>query len=140
MKTMTIGSLAIEGGVRITTIRYYERAGLIPAPARTAGRHRHYTSNHLQRLRFICRARKLKFGIQEIKTLLVLADSGRSSCSEVQHLAAAHLEKMRQEISTLIKLEALLTDAVAQCSGKPTPRCPVLDLLDAARPVRLQGF
>jgi MerR family mercuric resistance operon transcriptional regulator len=140
MKTMTIGSLAIEGGVRITTIRYYERAGLIPPPARTAGRHRNYTSNHLRRLRFICRARELKFGIQEIKTLLVLADSGRISCSEVQHLAAAHLEKMRQEISTLMKLEALLTDAVAQCSGRSNLRCPVLDLLDGARPVRLQGF
>ena len=56
------------------------------------------------------------------------------------HLAAAHLQKVRQEISILVKLEALLTDAVAQCSGKPKLRCPVLDLLDGARPVRLQSF
>jgi MerR family transcriptional regulator, mercuric resistance operon regulatory protein len=132
---MSIGFLAAESGVKVTTVRYYERAGLIPPPARTAGRHRNYTSNHLQRLRLICRARELKFSIQEIKTLLVLADPARSSCCEVQHLAAAHLNKLRQEISVLMKLEAMLADAVAQCSGGPNLPCPVLDLLLGSRPV-----
>jgi MerR family mercuric resistance operon transcriptional regulator len=140
MKTMTIGFLAAGSGVKVTTVRYYERAGLIPLPARTAGRHRNYTGDHLQRLRFICRARDMKFSIQEIKALLVLADPARSSCRDVQRLATAHLRKLRAEISVLMKLEAMLADAIAQCSGEPNLPCPVLDLLDGERAVSLPTF
>lgn len=129
MQRMTIGTLAAANGIKITTIRYYERAGLMPSPPRTTGRHRNYTIDHQRRLSFICRARELEFSIEEIRTLLVLAEPARTSCREVRHLAAAHVTKLRQKITALVKLEAKLAGAVARCSGEPHPPCPVLELL-----------
>jgi MerR family mercuric resistance operon transcriptional regulator len=131
MKRMTIGAVAIKSGIKITTIRFYERAGLMPVPTRTAGRHRSYTNNHVLRLQFICKARDLGFSIKEIRTLLDLAEQGQTSYRAVQHLAAVHLEKLRRKINNLIKLEAVLADAVGRCSGKQNTSCPVLDLLQA---------
>jgi MerR family transcriptional regulator, mercuric resistance operon regulatory protein len=64
--------------------------------------------------------------------LLVLAEPAQTSCREVQNLATAHLKKLRHKIITLVKLEAMLADAVAQCSGKSSPSCPVLELLKAS--------
>lgn len=132
MKRMLIGTLAAASGVKITTIRYYERAGLMPLPEHTAGTHRNYGKEHLSRLRFICRARELEFSIEDIRKLLVLADPTRPSCREVQQLAAEHLEKLRKKVAGLVKLESMLSDAVAQCDGKSEISCPVLKLLKDA--------
>ncbi len=131
MKRMTIGTLAAASGAKITTIRYYERAGLMPRPARTAGRHRNYSEDHLPRLLFICKARELEFSIEDIRKLLVLADAARPSCREVQCLTAIHVEKLRKRIVVLVKLEAMLSDAIAHCSEAPIIPCPVLKLLEA---------
>jgi MerR family transcriptional regulator, mercuric resistance operon regulatory protein len=131
MRRITIGSLAAAGGTQVTTIRYYERAGLMPVPERTAGAHRVYTDEQLKRLLFIRRAREMGFSITEIKTLLALADPARTSCRDVQQIAAAHLNKIHERIMALVQLETMLTDTVARCSGKPTAPCPVLDLLAA---------
>jgi len=127
---MTIGSLAEAGRTSVTTIRFYERAGLMPFPERTAGGHRNYTNDHLRRLLFIRRARELEFSIEEIGTLLLLAEPARTSCREIQHLAIAHLTKLRQKITELTRLERMLAAAVDQCSGKPIPPCAVLELLE----------
>jgi MerR family mercuric resistance operon transcriptional regulator len=133
MERMTIGTLATASGIKVTTIRFYERAGLMPVPTRTAGRHRNYTSAQLRRLLFICRARELEFSIEEIRILLVLAESAKPSWREVQHLAAIHLKKLRQKIAGLMKVEAMLSGAVERCSGKTIPPCPILELLESRR-------
>jgi MerR family mercuric resistance operon transcriptional regulator len=129
MERMTIGALAAASEVKITTIRFYERAGLMPAPARTAGRHRSYTTAQLRRLLFICRARELEFSIEEIKMLLVLAEPASPACREIQNLAGAHLKRLHQKIADLVKVEDELSAAVRTCCGKSNPTCPVLELL-----------
>jgi MerR family mercuric resistance operon transcriptional regulator len=131
MRRFSIGTLAAASGVKITTIRYYERSGLMPLPPRTAGQHRHYSEDHLQRLLFICRARALGFSIDDVRKLLVLADPARQSCRQVERFAAAHLEKLRNKIAVLVKLETALSGAVGQCSGAPDVPCPVLELLQS---------
>ena len=132
MDRLTIGMLAVATGVKITTIRYYERAGLMVSPPRSAGGHRNYTNVHRQRLLFIRKARQLEFSIQDIRSLLLLAEPAGPSCREVQRVAAAHLQELRRKISALAKLEALLAGAVAHCSGNASPPCPVLELLNGA--------
>lgn len=132
MDRLTIGMLAAATGVKITTIRYYERAGLMVSPPRSAGGHRNYTNVHRRRLLFIRKARQLEFSIQDIRSLLLLAEPAGPSCREVQRVAAAHLQELRRKISALAKLEALLAGAVAHCSGNASPRCPVLELLNGA--------
>jgi MerR family transcriptional regulator, mercuric resistance operon regulatory protein len=132
MERMTIGVLAAASGIKITTIRFYERAGLMPAPTRTAGKHRNYTAAQLRRLLFICRARELEFSIEEIRMLLVLAEQARPSCRDVQRLAASHLKRLRRNIADLMKVEAVLSAAVKSCSGKSITACPVLELLGSS--------
>ena len=128
---MTIGTLAASCGIKITTVRFYERAGLMPAPTRTAGRHRIYTRSQQRRLLFICRARELKFSIEEIRILLVLADPAKPACGDIQHVIAAHLNKLRHKIGYLMKIEAVLSAAVKNCSAKSIAPCPVLELLNS---------
>jgi MerR family mercuric resistance operon transcriptional regulator len=132
MKRMTIGVLAEASSTGVTTIRYYERVGLLPSPQRSAGGHRNYTEGHLRLLLFIRRARELQFNIQQIRALLVLAEPAQTSCHDVHQLAAVHLKALRHKITELTRLERLLATAVDRCSGKPVPPCPVLELLQSS--------
>jgi MerR family mercuric resistance operon transcriptional regulator len=130
---LPIGGLSRLTGVNIETIRYYEKIKLLPVPPRTPSGRRSYRSNHVRRLRFIRRARELGFGIEDIRVLLALAEPGHSSCAKVRDIATAHLGAVRAKLTDLAKLEDLLADTVARCSGKPVPVCPVLDMLNASR-------
>lgn len=67
-------------GVRPDTIRYYERAGLLPAPERTAAGHRSYDAGALDRLRFIQGAQRLGLRLADIRTLLTVRDTGTCPC------------------------------------------------------------
>ncbi len=131
MRALTIGRLAAAAGVNLETVRYYERIGLMPKPPRSQGGHRHYAAEHARRLRFIRRARELGFGIQDIRALLGLAEPARRSCGDVRDIASAHLQNIRCKIADLAQLEGILKRTVAQCSGRRTPICPVLDMLGA---------
>lgn len=132
MQSLTIGRLAAATGVNLETVRYYERIGLMPPPARAASGHRIYEQSHVRRLAFIRRARELGFGIEQIRTLLAIAEPNRSSCAEVRELAQTHLDEVRAKLADLAKLERILAATVSRCSGDPAPTCcPVLDLLTA---------
>ena len=79
---LTIGQLSKATGVNIETIRYYERIGLLAAPARTRGGYRSYDDGDVSRLRFGRRARWLGFSIADIRALSALADQDGISCHE----------------------------------------------------------
>lgn len=130
VRGLKISNLAKAAGVNLETIRYYERIGLMPMPERTEGGHRTYGQAHARRLAFIRRARELGFGIEDIRALLALAEPGQASCAEVREIARAHLYSVRAKLADLAKLEAILAETVAGCSGDPVPTCPVLDMLD----------
>jgi MerR family transcriptional regulator, mercuric resistance operon regulatory protein len=128
---LSIGRVARASGVHLETIRYYERIGLIPAPARTEGGHRAYEPLALRRLAFVRRARALGFSIEEIRALLSLADPGHRACDEVRVVAEARLRDVRAKIADLTRLEAVLAETVGRCGTEgPAPSCPVLDLLE----------
>lgn len=130
MQGLTIGKLANSAGINLETIRYYERMGLMPEPGRTPGGHRNYDAMHIRRLAFIRRARELGFTLEGIRTLLQLAEPGRSSCGEARQMAAAHLESVRAKLTDLVKMEKLLARTVAECGTNHSPSCPLLEMLD----------
>jgi len=134
MRKLTIGRLAEETRVNLETIRYYERIGLMPSPRRTEGGHRDYDPAHARQLAFIRRGRELGFSIDEIRALLALASTERGSCAEVREIATSHLLEVRAKLAHLRKLENILAETVAKCSGDSSPHCPVLDVLDAGAP------
>jgi MerR family mercuric resistance operon transcriptional regulator len=128
-----IGKLFLLTGVNIETIRYYEKIKMLPAPLRTEGGHRIYGPKEMRIPVFIRRGRELGFTLDQIRALLNLGGPGKASCAKVREIAKHHLEDIRAKIDDLVKLERLLSKTVAQCSGKKTPSCPVLDILDDQR-------
>jgi MerR family mercuric resistance operon transcriptional regulator len=126
---IAIGTLSRHTGTNVETVRYYERVGLLPAPARSSGGYRLYGTDHLKRLSFIRRARALGFSLSEVRKLLTLADQRRRPCSEVRVVAAAHLEDVKGKIADLRRMERVLTETVARCEAGGGSHCAVIDAL-----------
>lgn len=131
----TIGVLSRRTGVNIETVRYYERIGLIPEPARSEGGHRLYGGGHLLRLNFVRRARDLGFTLNEVRALLDLAEQRDRPCSEAREVAAMHLTDVRSKIASLRAMEGVLSDMVARCAEGSTPDCPIIEALFDLHPV-----
>ena len=128
-RAYAIGAMSRITGVKIETVRYYERIGLMPEPGRTAGGNREYSRDHLKRLSFIRTGRDLGFSIAEIRALLGMVDQADVSCGEVHQMTMAHLQAVRDKIASLRKLETALSAMASQCARGDIPECPILDML-----------
>lgn len=126
---LPIGEMSRKTGVHIETIRYYERIGMLPNPARTEGGHRAYDTGLVKRLAFIRRSRELGFSLGEIRALLELVDTGAYTCSEVHERTTKHLATIRRKVADLRRLERVLKDMAAECSRGDVPDCPIVDAL-----------
>ncbi len=128
-RSLRRSDLAQATGCNLETIRYYEAAGLMPLPARTAAGHRVYSKEDVKRLRFVMRARELGFSLEDIRGLLGLGDGALRSCAEVRERTEVHLADVRTKIADLQRIEAVLSRTAALCSGEDRPECAVLDSL-----------
>ena len=126
MTHLTIGKLARETGTTVETIRYYERVGLIAAPARTDGNYRSFRPDDLERLRFIRRTRDLGFSLEEVRALLDMAVERDRDCGEVDELAKRHLNAIDQKIADLVALRRDLASVIARCAGGTVADCQIL--------------
>jgi len=129
-----IGALSRRTGVNVETIRYYERAGLLRKPERSAGGYRTYGPADAQRLLFIRRTRDLGFSLENVRQLLGVADRKSRSCRAVHALAARHLAEIQAKIVDLRRMEKVLAEMVAACAEGTLPDCPLLDALSRPRP------
>ncbi|WP_369060913.1 helix-turn-helix domain-containing protein [Caulobacter sp. 73W] len=127
--TLTIGDLARAAGVKVETVRYYERIGLLPTPPRTAGNYRAYGEAERGRLAFIRRARELGFPIDQVRTLLDLADQRDQSCATVDTLAHAHLAVVERKIADLQALGRELSGMIDQCGRGAIADCRIIAAL-----------
>ena len=123
------GELAQHTGSNSETIRYYEKIGLLPEPPRNSSDYRIYDETHVRRLRFVLRGRELGFNIEEIRGLLRLVDGGKQTCSEVKVRTEYHLNDIRGKIADLRRIETILANTAAQCSGDEVPECAILEAL-----------
>lgn len=126
---MKIGELSRATGTNIETIRYYERIGLLPAPARTDANYRSYGDAHRARLRFVRHSRELGFTIDEIRSLLDLSDHPERDCADADRIASAHLEQVEAKIAQLSALREELTRIVGRCRGGLAGDCRVIEAL-----------
>ncbi len=128
MPNLKIGELAEQSHVNLQTIRYYEREGLLPKPARLASGYRAFSPDHVRRVRFIKRAQELGFSLKEIKELLSIRVDARSDCSAVQRLAKARLADIDQKIRALQAMRKVLSSLATACPGRgPSTECPILE-------------
>lgn len=118
---LSITQLADRTGFSPDTIRYYERTGLLPAPARTTGDHRRYGDRAVDRLQFIRGAKRLGLRLGDIAELLALRETGRCPCEPAADLLRARLAEIDAEVARLTDLRRQLT---AMLTAIPGPACP----------------
>jgi len=137
---MKIGDLAKAANTPVETIRYYEREGLLPAPARTEGNYRIYGEDHAQRLGFVRRCRSLDMTLDEIRSLLKFRDAPQEDCGEVNQLLDDHIGHVAARIAELRTLEKQLKALRRQCGGAdPAQPCGIIQELDAVA-LEPEGF
>jgi len=132
MDTFTIGQLAKEAGVPTSTVRYYERIGLVVPAGRRSGNYRVYTTAALDRLRFIHAAQATGFTLDDVTALLNLRDGTTAPCKEVQTLVEDRLADTEQRLQDLHHVQQVLKSSLKVCrQAKSADRCQVLDDLTA---------
>ncbi len=124
---MRIGDLAKLIGISVETIRFYERAGLLPLAERTGNNYRVYSATHEERLLFIRQCRSLDISLDEIRTLLSLRDNPSEDCGLVNELVDKHILDVAQRLQELQGLQTTLRRLQATCdAGKSISRCGIL--------------
>ncbi len=131
---MNIGQAAERCGLPAKTIRYYEDIGLI-RPARRANGYRDYDDGDVHKLRFLQRARRLGFSIDDCRHLLSLYEDESRASADVKALARARVDEIDARIAELQSLRATLAHLISACHGDDRPDCPILDdLAGVGRP------
>lgn len=126
---MNIGKASKATGVSAKMIRHYESMGLLRKTTRTDSGYRIYSTQDLNILRFIKRARSLGFSLEHIRQLLALWQDTHRASSEVKALALGHAEELDMKILELTEMRDLLRNLAATCHGDDKPDCPILDSL-----------
>jgi DNA-binding transcriptional MerR regulator len=124
MQTYSIGQLARLVGVPTSTVRFYERIGLVKPDFRTGANYRGYTLASTDRLRFIRSAAETGFSLEDIKTLLKLSHTAEPPCDQVLGLMRRRLVEIRQRIENLRHAEKVLANSLRRCcKGKGEDIC-----------------
>ena len=128
--TLSIGQVAAAANVKIETIRFYERRGLVPEPPRRASGYRAYPSDAVTRVRFIKRAQVLGFTLAEIGELLELRVDEETTCDQVRQQVEDKLVEVESKLRMLQEMHSALAAMAASCDqGGPDGECPVLATL-----------
>lgn len=130
---ITIGALAKRTQCQAETIRYYEREGLLPPPARSQGNYRQYDTTHVERLSFIRHCRSLDMTLDEIRALLDFRDAPTRNCAQVSALLDEHVHHVADRIAQLRRLERQLKHLRGLCASPgQAERCGILNEMSRA--------
>jgi len=129
---MKIGEVATAAGVGIDAVRFYEREGLLPKPARRPSGYRDYSPDAVLDLRFIKRAKELGFSLKEISELIAIDRDPEATAGDVKKLAEEKLTDLEDKIRSLQRMKRALREVAESCPGRgPTRDCPILRSLTA---------
>ncbi len=131
---MRIGELAAATGVDVETVRFYEKEGLLPEPARKMNGYREYGKHHLEQLSFIRHCRSLDMSLADIARLQQLIERPASECGDIDALVDQQLDRVRARLASLNALEGQLVKLRARCeTPMSTERCGIMsELVHAA--------
>jgi len=124
-ETLTIGQLARRAGLATSAIRFYERTGVLPEPARVGGR-RCYGPDAVRRLEVLGIAKRAGFSLDEAKVLLSSAEAGTPASEAVRALAERKLPEVEALVSRAVQMRAWLRTA-ADCSCASLDGCELFD-------------
>lgn len=129
---LTIGKLATLAGTTSNTLRYYEREGLIPPPAKGENGYRLYPLDAARRVHFIRQAQQCGFTLSEIRELLALPQQVSACCSDVRKLAIEKKLALEAKIKLMRAMSAELDRLINDCvhDSHPLDDCPILNALN----------
>ena len=119
--TYTVSRLARLAGLSADTVRYYEREGLLPPPARTAAGYRQYDASMVERLAFVSGCQRLGLTLADIRDLLAVRDTGICPCEPAEEHLTRRLAEVDAEIVRLVSLRAQMATMLAAI---PSGDCP----------------
>jgi MerR family transcriptional regulator, copper efflux regulator len=126
---MMIGELARSAGVPVSTVRFYERRGLVAPAERSAAGYRHFDVDDATRVRFLKRAQELGFTLAELGTMLQLSRQRGVLRGEVELAARAKLDEIDARIADLERVRGAIASLLdVDCPGPDEP-CPVVAAL-----------
>ena len=128
MESLTIGEIARTAGVKVETVRYYERRGLIDDPPRSAAGYRQYSPADVWRLRFIGRAKRLGFTLGEISEMI--GPGERQSAAAVLDAAQAKLVAVDERQRELAEVRRRLQQLIELCEDGDPSECLALDVVN----------
>ncbi|MFC4346506.1 MerR family transcriptional regulator [Kordiimonas lipolytica] len=117
-KTMKISDFSAFSGVPSETIRYYERRGLLPAPARKPSNYRMYSKEDAARVRFLHHLQSLGLSLRQLVSLLSLCDEQEPLSVDDKSFVDAILEELDARRALSDRLETVLREL------KAGQRCP----------------
>ena len=120
----TIGALAKAVGVGVETVRYYQRRGLLPEPARPHGEVRRYGEEDVRRLKFIRSAQAAGFTLAEIGDLLEL--SATDDNARARAMAETRVAALDARIAELTEARQALAGLARACARERHGPCPIL--------------
>ena len=126
---MNIGQAAEQTGLNAKTIRYYEQIDLLQPAKRADNGYRDYSENDLEILRFIQRARKTGFNIEECRQLLSLYKDQSRHSHQVKELVLEKAERVAEQIRELQIMHKCLLELSSLCQADEKPHCAILDEL-----------
>ncbi|UVI27757.1 MerR family transcriptional regulator [Paenibacillus spongiae] len=132
MEGLTVSQVARAAKVRIETVRYYERRGLIAMPPRTGTGYRMFASGTVDDIRFIKRAQQIGFTLEEIKSIIALYKKEEFLPTEdMYQFAAGKIQQIDEQIKKLQQFKSLM-EIIAKRPAATQPvsasQCPVIQL------------
>lgn len=131
---MRIGELAKRGNCDVETVRYYEREGLLDAPARSDNGYRQYSEAQLVQLNFIRHCRSLDMSLADVRTLRQFQVNPALACDEINELIDQQIKRIHMQLASLGQLEQQLHVLRDTCTeNHKTDECGImLNLTKAA--------
>ena len=126
---MNIGKAAKLSNLTIKAVRYYANIGLVKPQQNITTGYRDYTDDEVAKLKFIGKARKFDFSIDECKELLSLYEDKNRTSKEVKKITLEKISQIDNKLRDLNGLKKELSFLANNCQGDDLPSCPILEEL-----------
>jgi DNA-binding transcriptional MerR regulator len=114
---MKIGEVAGRAGVTVDTVRFYERVGILPAPARTGSGYRDYEPGTIERIRLTRQLQAIGFTLTDAVDALAAHDAGGATCESERWRLQAVLDRVDAKLAELSALRGRIVLAQDACAN-----------------------
>ena len=126
---MNIGKVAKLSELTVKAVRYYDNIGLVKPFQKTINGYREYNEKDVLKLKFVGKARKFNFSIDECRELLSLYENESRPSKVVKKLTLEKISQIDKKLKLLKNLKDELTYLADNCNGDDRPNCPILNAL-----------